>query len=146
MEMFQRPFQKALDDYISGAIDERAFLKRSEYFKRWGFDYNLYKPILDFARAEKIPVVALNLRGEITERSRRSGMDSLTAEEKKELPAELDFSDTEYRDRLKQVFDQQRVRRTELRFFLPGADSLGRDHGPIHRRVPQARTPTDGWS
>ena len=33
MEMFQRPFQKALDDYIAGAIDERTFLKRSEYFK-----------------------------------------------------------------------------------------------------------------
>ena len=27
MEMFQRPFQKALDDYIEGKIDEREFLK-----------------------------------------------------------------------------------------------------------------------
>jgi uncharacterized iron-regulated protein len=33
MEMFQRPFQKTLDDYIKGAIDEREFLKNTEYFK-----------------------------------------------------------------------------------------------------------------
>ena len=59
MEMFQRPFQKVLDDYIGGKIDEAEFLKGTEYFKRWGFDYQLYRPILLFARSEKIPVVAL---------------------------------------------------------------------------------------
>jgi aminopeptidase N len=108
MEMFQRPYQKVLDDYISGAIDEHEFLKKSEYFKRWNFDYNLYKPILDFARAEKIPVVALNLRGEITEKVSKSGMDSLTDEEKKELPEQMDLSDIEYRERLRQAFDQHK--------------------------------------
>jgi uncharacterized iron-regulated protein len=110
MEMFQRPFQPALDDYINGVIDEREFLKKSEYFKRWSFDYNLYKPILDFARAEKIPVVALNLRTEIVETVSRKGMDSLTEDQKKEIPAQMDFSDIEYRDRLRQVFDQHQGR------------------------------------
>jgi uncharacterized iron-regulated protein len=108
MEMFQRPFQAVLDDYISGTIDERTFLKRSEYFKRWSFDYNLYKPILDFARAEKVPITALNLRREITDKVAKSGMDSLTKEEKQEIPQDLDFSDNDYRDRLKQVFAQHK--------------------------------------
>jgi uncharacterized iron-regulated protein len=106
MEMFQRPFQKVLDDYINGVIDEREFLKKSEYFKRWGFDYSLYKPILDFARARKIPVVALNLRNEIPDKVSKSGMDSLSDEEKKEIPLHLDFSDDEYRDRLKTIFSR----------------------------------------
>jgi uncharacterized iron-regulated protein len=110
MEMFQRPFQPVLDDYISGKIEEREFLKKSEYFKRWSFDYNLYKPILDFARAAKIPVVALNLRREIIEKVSREGMDVLTDDEKKEVPREMDFSDTEYRDRLKQVSSQHKGR------------------------------------
>ncbi|HEY6011309.1 MAG TPA: ChaN family lipoprotein, partial [Nitrospirota bacterium] len=110
MEMFQRPFQQVLDDYIGGVIDEREFLKRSEYFKRWSFDYNLYKPILDFARAGKIPVVALNLRSEIIEKVSKSGMDSLTADEKKEIPASLDFSDQDYRDRLREVYGQHQGR------------------------------------
>ena len=108
MEMFQRPFQKVLDDYLAGAIDEREFLKKSEYFKRWGFDYNLYKPILDFARGEKIPVIALNQRAEIIDKVSKSGMDSLTDEEKKEVPQQMDFSDGEYRDRLKNIFNQHR--------------------------------------
>ena len=110
MEMFQRPFQKALDEYISGAINEREFLKQAQYFKRWSFDYNLYKPILDFARTEKIPVVALNLRREITDKVSKGGMDSLTDDEKKEIPAQLDFSDSSYRERLKQAFDQHKTR------------------------------------
>jgi uncharacterized iron-regulated protein len=106
MEMFQRPFQSTLDDYMCGVIDEREFLKRAEYFKRWGFDYNLYKPILDFARRERIPVVALNLRKEITEKVSKEGMDALTDEERKELPVETDFSDEDYRYRIRQAFDQ----------------------------------------
>ncbi len=108
MEMFQRPFQKVIDDYISGTIDERTFLRKTEYFKRWVFDYNLYKPILDFARRKKIPVVALNQRKEITDKVSRSGLDSLSEEERRDVPAQLDLSDSTYRDRLKTVFSQHK--------------------------------------
>jgi uncharacterized iron-regulated protein len=104
MEMFQRLFQKTLDSFIEGRLDERDFLKRSEYFKRWGFDYNLYKPILDFARAEKIPVLALNINREIIEKVSENGIDSLSDEEKQLIPPEMDFSDNEYRERIKEVF------------------------------------------
>ena len=110
MEMFQRPFQKDVDEYIQGAIDERTFLRRTEYFKRWVFDYNLYKPILDFARENKIPVVALNQRKEITDKVSRSGLDSLTEEERKDVPQQMDFSDSGYRDRLETVFSQHKAR------------------------------------
>ncbi len=104
MEMFQRPFQKALDDYVAGRIDEREFLRDSEYFKRWGFDYNFYKPILDFAKKKGLPVVALNIRKEILEKVADGGIDSLSLEELKEIPLEMDFSDIEYRQWLKEVF------------------------------------------
>jgi aminopeptidase N len=105
MEMFQRPFQKALDDYVAGRTDEKQFLKSSEYFKRWSFDYNLYKDILRFARSEKIPVVALNIRNEIVGKISKSGIDSLTEREKKALPDTMDMSDEDYRDRLRSVFE-----------------------------------------
>ena len=104
MEMFQRPFQKALDDYIAGAIDERTFLRRSEYFKRWNIDYNLYQPILNFAKEHRLPVIALNAQSEIVDKVAKGGLDSLSKEEKQEIPQELDFSDQEYRARLKEVF------------------------------------------
>ncbi len=118
MEMFQRPFQNALNEYISGTIDEREFLKKSEYFKRWAFDYNLYKPILDFAKAEKIPVIALNIRREIVSKVGSGGIDSLTEEEKKEIPPDIDLSDFEYKERLKSTFDQHGGRERNFDFFF----------------------------
>lgn len=108
MEMFQRPFQKGLDDYVAGIIDERTFLKRSEYFKRWSLDYHLYKPIVDFARQQRLPVIALNVRREIVSKVAQGGLGSLSPEEKQEIPQELDFSDQEYRARLKEIFAAHR--------------------------------------
>ena len=104
MEMFQRPFQKAIDDYLSGVISEREFLKASEYFKRWKYDYNLYREIIEFAKAEKIPVVALNLREEIVKKVAEGGLDALTQVEKKEIPQDMDMADEDYKERLMNVF------------------------------------------
>jgi uncharacterized iron-regulated protein len=104
MEMFQRPFQKTLDDFVLGVIDEREFLEKSEYFKRWGFDYNLYKPILDFARSRRIPVVALNLDREIVREVSEEGLDSLGRKERSKIPPDMDFSDRDYRERIEKTF------------------------------------------
>ncbi|RPI38032.1 MAG: PDZ domain-containing protein [Nitrospiraceae bacterium] len=105
MEMFQKPFQQALDDYITGTTDEKTFLKKSEYFKRWGFDYNLYREILLYAREYKIPVIALNIRKEIVSKVSREGLQALTDEEMKEVPEYLNLSDMEYRERLRGFFE-----------------------------------------
>lgn len=106
MEMFQRESQSALDDFIAGYIDEKTFLKQSAYFKNWGLDYNFYKDIIRFARDEKVPLIALNLRREIVSKVASSGIDSLTDDEKKELPASMDMTDYDYKSRLKEVFDK----------------------------------------
>jgi uncharacterized iron-regulated protein len=104
MEMFQRPFQRTLDDFIIGKINEKEFLKKSEYFKRWGFDYNLYKPILDFARSRSIPVIALNIDREIIRKVSEGGIDSLARKEQKAIPHDMDFSDMRYKERLRETF------------------------------------------
>ncbi|MEW6003604.1 MAG: ChaN family lipoprotein, partial [Nitrospirota bacterium] len=106
MEMFQKPFQKALDEYISGAISEKDFLKKSQYFKRWGVDYNLYREIIEFAKAKNIPVIALNISSEIIKKVSRGGLDALTQEEKKEIPGDMDMSDDDYRNWLKKIFEE----------------------------------------
>jgi len=104
MEMFQVPFQKALDDYISDAINEREFLKASEYFKRWRFDYLLYREIIDFAKAKGIPMIALNIREEITKKVTSGGLDALTEEERQEIPQDMDMADEDYKEKLKGFF------------------------------------------
>jgi len=106
MEMFLHKYQMVLNDYIEGRIDEREFLKSSHYFKTWGFDYLLYRDILNFARENRIPVIGLNLPREIVNKVGRSGIDSLTEEEKKELPSDMEMNDEEYKRRLKETFEK----------------------------------------
>ena len=105
MEMFQWPFQKAIDAYLSGGANEREFLKKTEYFKRWGFEYNYYREIIEFAKAKGIPLIALNQRSEIVDKVAKGGLDALSAEEKKEIPQDMDMTDESYKKRLKAVYE-----------------------------------------
>ncbi|HSR36552.1 MAG TPA: ChaN family lipoprotein, partial [Desulfurivibrionaceae bacterium] len=105
MEMFPRSSQPALDAFVAGTIDEPEFLKKSGYFKNWGFDYRLYRDILNFAKENKLPVVALNLDKGITNKVfRNGGISALAPEEREKIPAERDLALPGYRERITEVF------------------------------------------
>jgi uncharacterized iron-regulated protein len=106
MEAFQQPFQRHLDDYVAGKLSERELLRATEYYQRWRFDFRLYQPILDFARENRLPVIALNLPSELTREVGRRGIDALSEEERKQLPDEIDRSDRAYQRRLEDIFEQ----------------------------------------
>jgi uncharacterized iron-regulated protein len=57
MEMFERDVQGALDAYLSGRIDEATFKATSRPWPRYQSDY---RPVVEYARAHRIPVVAAN--------------------------------------------------------------------------------------
>lgn len=97
MEMFQRPFQEAIDGYFRGEITEEEFLKRTEYRQRWGFEWTLYRPILEFCRRNGVPLAALNAPRELTRRVSSVGHAALTDEEKNQL-GPVDFHVKEHRD------------------------------------------------
>ncbi len=106
MEAFQQPFQRHLDDYVAGELGERELLRRTEYHRRWGYDFRLYQPILDYAREHRLPVVALNLPVEITRKVGERGIEGLIEEERAAIPAEIDRSDSAYQKRLEEIFEQ----------------------------------------
>lgn len=106
MEFFQQPFQQPLDAYIRGELDERGMLRRTEYYDRWRYDYRLYAPILRFAREQGIPLVALNLPAELTQKVSRVGLDDLSDEERAQIPDDIDRSDEAYAQRLKKIYSQ----------------------------------------
>ena len=105
MEAFQQPYQAVLDDYIEGRLDEQALLRDTEYYRRWKFDFRHYEPILAFAREHRLPVVALNLPVELTDRVSRVGIEGLTETERGQIPAAIDHSDTAYAERLRAVYE-----------------------------------------
>lgn len=105
MEMFQKPFQKVLDNYIAGNISELEMLEQAEYFERWSFDYNLYKPILNYAKDNGIQIIALNVPTKITKKISSSGLDSLEMQEKEVIAKDIDFSNEIYKERLRKIFE-----------------------------------------
>jgi uncharacterized iron-regulated protein len=105
MEMFQQPFQRYLDEYVAGSIDEQTMLRTTEYFRRWRMDYRLYAPILRYAREHRLPLIALNVPHELTHNVAHVGLDGLSEEHRQQLPANIAPADEAYRQRLKEVFD-----------------------------------------
>lgn len=108
LEMFQRPFQAVLDAYLAGTLDEAALVAGSEYEQRWGFPWAYYAPLLQFAKAQALPVLALNTPTEVTRQVARAGLESLTPEQQRSIPAlsEIDLSNAAYRRQLAALFAQ----------------------------------------
>jgi len=105
MEMFNGTSQAALDRFVAGEVDERAFLKESHYFQTWGFDYRLYRDVLAFARAKKIPVLGLNLEKKtVSTVFKDGGLAALDEATRAGLPEDRDLDLPGYRERLKQAF------------------------------------------
>jgi uncharacterized iron-regulated protein len=106
MEMFQRPFQSALDGFVAGEIDEREMLERTEWSSRWGIDPALYRPLWKTARSQKLPVVALNLPREISKKIARIGLDGLGADEREQVPERVDTSIPAQREYVRRAFEE----------------------------------------
>ncbi len=120
MEMFQKPFQQVVNDYMAGRIDEHEFLQKTEYFSRWRYDYNLYKPIIDYIKQQNLPLVALNIQGDISRKVAHEGIYNLSDKEKKQLPRSIDFSNERYRRNLNEVFSLHKgqAELKDFSFFL----------------------------
>jgi len=95
-EMFQRPYQAALSGFVGGSLPEAQFLAESEYKERWGFDFALYRPLLEAARDSSLQALALNAPKELTRKVGRTGLESLDAGEKQQLP-ELDLANADHK-------------------------------------------------
>jgi uncharacterized iron-regulated protein len=96
MEMFQRPFQAVLDDYAAKRIDEVALLSRSGYEERWSYDWGFYGPTVNTAVSVGATLLALNTPKELTKKVVRQGLESLTPDERKQVP-ELVLDDKAHR-------------------------------------------------
>lgn len=106
MEMFQAKFQPVIDEFIQGRITENQMVERTEYRKRWGFDYSYYKSLLCFFREKEIRVIALNMDSEIIQSV--SGYDPLTLSYPRshKLPDHIDFSNEQYKQILFGIYSE----------------------------------------
>ena len=111
MEMFEGSSQKALDDWSAGKTSTYAFVRI--YQGNWrNLPYSLYEDVFDYARDNRIPIVALNAPRKTVEKVSRQGFSSLTSDDRRLLPpgadaevsdAYLDFIRSSYAAHLKNV-------------------------------------------
>ena len=108
LEMFQRPYQPAIDRYLAGNSSEAELQSQTQYQKRWGYPWEFYAPILRFAKQQKLPVVALNTPTEITRKVSRTGLDSLTLAEQQWIPPKsaILLQPEAYRQRIRQIYNE----------------------------------------
>ena len=69
LEMFHGKDQKWVDQYLAGTLEEKAFLARIAYARKWAYNFNPWRHILDFCRERSIPVLGINIESEDPERS-----------------------------------------------------------------------------
>lgn len=157
MEMFQVPFQEPLDRWSAGLIDETVLRRDTEYDDRWGYDFALYRPMLEFARTHGLEVVALNTPREVAHAVAMTGVDDIAPELAASLP-ELDLDDAEHRALFDQAFDIAEHGGSEEmvdRFYQAQvvwdetmgsrvADTLSRDDGPAKMIVFAGRVHVHG--
>lgn len=86
MEMFETDCQLVVDEYLAGYISEDRFTKEA---RSWS-NYKDYRPAVEFAKQNNLPVVAANTPRRYVNMVGRKGMrslDSLPKASKKFLPA-----------------------------------------------------------
>lgn len=86
LEMFERDVQYIVDEYLAGLITEDQFKRSSRPWDRYDTDY---RPMVEFARAHGLPVVAANAPRRYVNRVSRLGAGALaplSAEAKAFLP------------------------------------------------------------
>lgn len=95
-EMFQRPAQPALDAFRRGDIDAATLKRVSHWDERWGFGFEMYRPLLQTGHDQGLGLLALNAPRELTRAIAREGIEGLSVEARASLP-ELDLANAAHR-------------------------------------------------
>lgn len=78
-EMFPRRVQGVLDRWVAGELTEAQFLEQAEWDEVWNMPAELYLPLFQFARLNRLPMVALNVDRALTRSISMRGWDAIPA-------------------------------------------------------------------
>ncbi len=86
LEMFERDVQAVVDEYLSGLITESHFLLSSRPWPNYKWDY---RPLVELAKENKLPVIAANAPRRyinMVSRGGRDALNGLSKEARRSLP------------------------------------------------------------
>lgn len=104
LEMFTAESQDSLDWWTAGKIREEDFKKI--YSRNWKVSWSQYRDIFLYAKEKDIPLVGLNIPRDLVHKVFKDGVESLTPEQAKELPDNIECDiDPEYKKILQEAMD-----------------------------------------
>lgn len=112
-EAFPRDVQPALDGWSGGALSDTAFLDASRWDEVWGYDADLYMPLFDFARQNRLPMKALNVDRKFVSRVGRDGWAAI-AEGDREGLGEPAPASPAYREHLAKIYTATEEHRRQI--------------------------------
>ena len=95
-EMFERDTQAIVDAYLAGKITEEEFIKTSRPWPNYPSDY---RPMLEFAKENNLPVVAANIPRRLAMAIGRGGLEGVKEEDKQWVAKELYAPEDDYQKR-----------------------------------------------
>jgi len=104
MEFFDQSRQPVLDRYLEEEVSETVFLKDVDWEKGWSFPYHFYRPIVFLSKEKGRALLGINAPNNIVKKVARSGLDSLTPEERDRVAKEINLDNQAHRDYLSEVF------------------------------------------
>jgi len=110
MEMFDRTYQKILNEWTEGSLDRKTFINKTHWYANWKYDFDLYGDIFEFLKEKKICIVGLNIPFHIPPKIATGGIESLSDDEKKYLPENIDTSNTSRKKYVEEVFKMHRIK------------------------------------
>jgi len=117
MEMLKRPSQTIADQWTSGELDEKTFVRT--WADDWSNDYPYYRDILEYVREKRIPLLALRASDDWMTRIKAledTKPDQLGEQEEQTLP-EMDIEDRYHRSQIEAVFNKHPGRTQEFEEF-----------------------------
>lgn len=99
LEQFEAFQQPILDRYNRREITFEALVKETDWPSSWS-NYEDYRPLVETVHDAGGIIVGLNARQTIVRKVARGGLASLSADERGELPADIDTGNTQYRQYL----------------------------------------------
>ncbi len=104
MEFFDITRQPVLDRLMNGDLDEKTFLKEVGWKRNWRFPYRLYRPLIHVSKEKGSALLGINAPGPVVRKTARSGLQSLTPEERTQVAKDIDLGDRAHREYLEEVF------------------------------------------
>jgi len=98
LEQFEADVQETLDAYLTGDITEAAFLEES---RPWSNYVEHYRPTVEWARAEGVPVIAANIPRHLARKIARGKWEELNVIGDVDSPWQLNTDEPAYRSRFR---------------------------------------------